>query len=66
MQGVAHILEKAIYEASRSDETVPEDIIIGYSPAIMIHDIMTSQYMRGDSSAPITMDELDTMIEKIE
>jgi cell division protein FtsA len=66
MQGVSHTIEKAIYEACKNIDEIPENIIMAFSPAMCIHDIMVSQYIREDGDHPISMDELDTMIEKIE
>jgi adenylate kinase family enzyme len=66
MQWVAHTIEKAIHEACRNIDEIPENIIMAFSPATCIHDIIVSQYIREDSEHPISMDELDTMIEKIE
>ncbi len=66
MQGVALVLERAIHEACSELDEMPEDIIIGFSPSISIHDSTTSQYIRSESESPITMDEIDMMIEKIE
>lgn len=39
---------------------------MGFSPTLCVHDIIASQYIRADESIPLTMDELDTMIEKLE
>lgn len=66
MHGVAQAIDKAICDACAHCETIPENIIIAFSPVICIHDVMVSQYIRSDEELPITMDELDTMIEKIE
>lgn len=63
---MAHAIEKAIHEACKSIDDIPEDIIMAFSPALCIHDMMVSQYIREESEHPISMDELDTMIEKIE
>lgn len=66
MQGVAETIDSAIHEACKNSTEIPDDIIVGFSPTISVHDSMTSQYMREDESAPLTMEELDMMIEKIE
>lgn len=66
MQWVAHALDKAIHEACIHIDQIPEDIILGFSPTLCVHDIIASQYIRADESIPLTMDELDTMIEKLE
>jgi hypothetical protein len=66
MQGVADCIDRAIHEACRHVKDIPDDIIVGFSPMTCIHDHMVSQYMREDEAAPLTMEELDMMIEKIE
>jgi cell division protein FtsA len=66
MQGVALTLEKVIHEACSNIDGIPDDIIIAFSPSISIHDSTTSQYLRADGESPISMNEIDTMIEKIE
>lgn len=45
---------------------MPDDIILAFSPAVCIHDVTTNQYIRSDREAPLSMQEIDTMIEKIE
>lgn len=66
MQGVAQTIEKSIHEACRWVESIPDEIIIGFSPVVCIGDTISSQYIRHDPSEPLVMDELDMMIEKIE
>lgn len=66
MQWIAHVIEKAIHEVSRHVESIPEDLIIWFSPTFSLYDGITSQYIRHDRDDPLSMDEIDTMIEKIE
>ncbi len=66
MQWVALTLERAIHDASKNAKTIPDDIILGFSPEMCIYDIISTQYIRSDSEVSITMQEIDTMIEKIE
>ncbi|GAB0174707.1 MAG: hypothetical protein HHAS10_05860 [Candidatus Altimarinota bacterium] len=66
MQGVAATIEKSIHESCKGIESIPNDIIIAFSPAVCIGDSISSQYIRHDSDEPLSMDELDLMIEKIE
>ncbi len=66
MQWVAHAIDKAIHEACTHIDDIPEDIILWFSPTMCIHDVIASQYIRADESLTLTMEELDTMIEKIE
>lgn len=66
LRGVADTIERAILQAGNTLDTIPDDIIISFSPELTIFDSMTTQYVRSDREAPITMDEIDTMIKKIE
>lgn len=66
MQGVALTLDRALHEASRKSDNIPDDVIIGFSPEVCIYDTITTQYIRSDRDAPISMQEIDTMIHKIE
>lgn len=50
----------------KMQKTIPDDIILGFSPEMRLYDTVSAQYIRSDSEAPITMEEIDTMIEKIE
>jgi cell division ATPase FtsA len=66
MRWVALVIDKAIHKACSHLTDIPEDIIIGFSPEVCIHDLMVSQYLRSDPELPLNMDELDLMIQKIE
>lgn len=66
MQWVAQTIEKSIHEACKWAQSIPEEIIIGFSPVVCIGDSISSQYIRHDPTEPLSMDELDVMIEKIE
>ena len=63
---MARVIEKALHDVSLDLEEIPEDLIIGFSPMACVHDSMTSQYLRHHGDEPLTMEEIDTMIEKIE
>lgn len=41
-------------------------MILAFSPEVCIYDTITTQYIRSDKEAPLSMQEIDTMIEKIE
>lgn len=66
MQMVSEAIEKAIHEACRDVENIPDDIILCFTPTTCIHDIASSQYIREDSEEALSMAELDQMVEKIE
>lgn len=66
MQGIARTIEQSILQASADLENVPEDIIISFPSSDFLFDATTTQYTRADPSSTLTMQELDTMIKKIE
>ncbi len=66
MRGVASSIEQAIRVSTKSLENSIEDIIIGFSSEYYEFDIITSQYIRADTTSTLTMEEIDTMIKKIE
>lgn len=47
-------------------DTIPDDIILAFSPEVTIFDAVTTQYVRSDRDSTITMEEIDSMIKKIE
>lgn len=47
-------------------DTLPDDIILTFSPEVTIFDSVTTQYIRSDRDSMITMEEIDSMIKKIE
>ncbi len=66
MQGVARTIEQSILQASAELENIPDDIIISFPSSDFLFDSTTTQYTRADPSSTLTMQELDTMIKKIE
>ena len=66
LQGVALTIERAIIEAASKIDTIPDDIILAFSPEVTIFDAITTQYIRSDKDSTITMEEIDSMIKKIE
>lgn len=66
MRGVAQTIEQAIIAVSQNVEDIPKDIIISFPSHDFLFDSMTTQYLRADPTSTLTMQELDTMIKKIE
>lgn len=66
MRGVTQTIEQAIIQASQSLDVIPEHAILSFSSWDLVYDSMTTQYMRVDTDAVLTMQELDTMIKRIE
>lgn len=66
MRSVALTIERAIIQSSKDIENSPQDIILSFSSPSTLSDIITTQYVRWDKSSNITMEEIDTIIKKIE
>ncbi len=66
LRWVAETIERSIITASAKLDHIPEDIILTFSPEVTIYDAVTTQYIRADRDSLITMEEVDTMIKKIE
>lgn len=66
MQGVAKTIEQSIVQASQNVEKIPEDIIISFPSSDFVFDSVTTSYTRADPTSTLTMQELDTMIKRIE
>ncbi len=66
LQWVASSIEQAIIQASQHLEEIPNDVILAFSPEICIFDSITTQYIRADQDSTLTMQEIDSMIQKIE
>ncbi|MFZ2256264.1 MAG: hypothetical protein WAW59_00065 [Patescibacteria group bacterium] len=52
-------------QASQKVDTIPKDVILGFSSSQFVSDHITTQYIR-KSGDPITMSEVDTMVKKVE
>lgn len=66
MHGVAKTIEHSIIQASQNIDKIPEDIIISFPSSDFIFDSITTGYTRADPTSTLTMQELDTMIKRIE
>jgi len=66
MCSVALTIERAIIQASKDLDNTPEDIILSFSSHTTLSDIITTQYIRRDKTTNITMEEIDTIIKKVE
>lgn len=66
MRSVALTIERAIIQATKDLETSPQDVILSFSSHTVLSDIITTQYVRGDKASIITMEEIDSIIKKIE
>ena len=66
MRGVSDTIEQSILQASQHLENIPEDVVISFSSSDFLFDAITTQYIRLDPTSTLTMQELDTMIKRIE
>lgn len=66
MRGVAETLERAYIQVTQKEEPTPDDLIVSFSSSGFICDSVTTQYLREDTESVMTMQEIDTMIKKIE
>ena len=64
--GIAASIEQSIIQAGQSHETLPDDIIMSFPSRSFVSDMITTQYTRADTSSPLTMQEIDGMISRIE
>lgn len=65
MRWVSLSIERSMIQASQKVDTIPKDVILGFSSSQFVSDHITTQYIR-KSGDPITMSEVDTMVKKVE
>ncbi len=66
LQGVAHTVKKALDKISPDHESSVKDVIFSLQSTEMVSDILSMNYVRDQESAPLDMEEIDTMVAKIE
>ncbi len=66
IRGVAQIINQAILQAGQTYVSIPDDLIMSFPSTSFISDLITTQYTRADSTTILTMQEIDTMIKRIE
>jgi hypothetical protein len=64
--GIWDSVEQAMIQASENMEDIPDDIIMSFPSQSFISDLLTTQYSRDDQDSALTMQEIDTMIKRIE
>jgi hypothetical protein len=64
--GIWDSLEQAIMQAWEHIESIPDDVIMSFPSQAFISDLLTTQYSREDQYGVLTMQEIDTMIKRIE
>ncbi len=65
MRSVALTIERSMIQASQNIESIPTDVIIGFSSSQLISDNTTTQYIRTPGTT-ITMNEIDEMVKRVE
>lgn len=66
LYGVSESIKKAIAKAGESLDTIPKDVVISLSSSYMLYDTINTNYVREDKTLPITMEEIDSIIKKVE
>ncbi len=66
IRGIATTVEQAVISASRDLGSIPDAVIMSFPSRGFVSDVITTQYVRADTTVPITMHEVDQMISRIE
>lgn len=66
MRWVTQSIEKSILKSCQESKYDVEDAIFAFSSDAYVSDSVTMQYIRKSPTTPITLDEVDEMIKKIE
>ncbi len=66
LRWVSLSIERSMVQACQKVDTIPTDAIVSFSSSTFISDILMTQYVRTDKTKEITMQEIDTMIKKVE
>lgn len=66
LYGVSKSVKKAIAKAWENLAEIPSDIVISLSSALTFSDIINMNYVRDDKDTSITMEEIDSVVKKIE
>lgn len=66
LRWVSLAMERSMIQAIQPLPSPPEDVIVAFSSNTFISDILVTQYVRSDRTTEITMQEVDTMVKKLE
>lgn len=66
LYGVSESIKKAIFQAGKDLDEVPNDVVISLSSPLTLTDTISMNYIRDDKDVPITMEEIDSAVKKIE
>ncbi|MDD5197716.1 MAG: hypothetical protein PHN60_02550 [Candidatus Gracilibacteria bacterium] len=66
LYGVSETIKKAINKAGENLDEIPSDIVISLGSVLTFSDIIHMNYIRENPENPITMDEIDHIVKKVE
>jgi len=66
LYGVSETIKKAISKAGENLDEIPSDIVISLWSVLTFSDIIHMNYIRENPESPITMDEIDHIVKKVE
>lgn len=66
LYGVSETIKKAINKAGENLDGIPSDIVISLGSILTFSDIIHMNYIRENPESPITMDEIDHIVKKVE
>lgn len=66
LYGVSETIKKAINKAGETLDEIPSDIVISLGSILTFSDIIHMNYVRENPESPITMDEIDHIVKKVE
>ncbi|HBB27605.1 TPA: hypothetical protein DCZ36_03880 [Candidatus Gracilibacteria bacterium] len=66
LYGVSETIKKAISKAGENLDEIPSDIVISLGSVLTFSDIIHMNYIRENPESPITMDEIDHIVKKVE
>ncbi len=66
LYGVSETIKKAISKAGELLDEIPSDIVISLGSVLTFSDIIHMNYVRENPESPITMEEIDHIVKKVE
>lgn len=66
LYGVSETIKRAINKAGEHLDEIPSDIVISLGSVLTFSDIIHMNYVRENPENPITMDEIDEIVKKVE
>lgn len=66
LYGVSDTIKKAVNKAGEHLDEIPSDLVISLESVLTFSDIIHMNYVRENPESPITMDEIDHIVKKVE